>query len=203
MQKILAILFIILLSSPAFALEINSSHKVVEDKVDVIDGLHDVPSADSSANSTIRDVIGNKTDTHDGNSIYSKLEEAEEHIHSVAKCYPTLANGITVTGGVGAWALGNAATIVPASTITSDYDIHWVNLGTISAADTYELVLYACDTDTEAGRLRFTRAAGVPSSSDVMFQSMLVPANCRITAKMASSSGGNDTAVVSIHYHTY
>jgi len=38
-----------------------------------IDGFHDVPSADSVANSQIRDVIGNKTDTGAGNSIFAKV----------------------------------------------------------------------------------------------------------------------------------
>lgn len=34
----------------------------VEAKVDIIDGYHDVPSADSTDNAQVRDVVGNKTD---------------------------------------------------------------------------------------------------------------------------------------------
>jgi hypothetical protein len=134
-------------------------------------------------------------------SVYERLLEIEQHVHSAAKCYPTLAAGVTVTGGAGAWQLGNYVEIVPASTITSKFDIHWINVGSASASDTYELVLYAATT--EIGRVRFTRPSGSTTNSFAPFMCDLVAANTQIQAKIASSSGGGDTAVISIGYHTY
>jgi hypothetical protein len=42
-----------------------------------VTGLQDVPLQDSAANSQMRDVIGNKTDTPAGNSICSKLNQIQ------------------------------------------------------------------------------------------------------------------------------
>jgi len=57
-----------------------------------------VPLADSTNNNTMSEVVGNKTDTHDGDSIYAKVKRLDEHIHTAAYAYPTLAAGVTVTG---------------------------------------------------------------------------------------------------------
>jgi len=77
-----------------------------------IDALHDVPSPNSSDNLKMRDVIGNKTDTHDGNSIYGISEVLQEHVHSVSKSHPSMQDGIVVTSHVNSWELGANATIV-------------------------------------------------------------------------------------------
>ena len=170
--------------------------------VKIVDALHDVPTADSVANSQMRDVIGNKTDTHSANSIYGRTKTMLEHVHSAAKCYPTGAGGVTVTGA-GAWALGNFAEIVPVSTITGDFDIHYLVVEAVSAADTYELVLYAATT--EIGRVRFA-ATGTPNNlvfPDIPFQCALQSANTQIQAKLMTAGGGNDTCTISLFYHTY
>lgn len=161
-----------------------------------------VQSKNSSANTTFIDVIGNKTDDEDGTSLYSQGYIHGKHIHSPGRCYPTLANGVTVSGGDGAWQLGNFTEIVPANTITSPFDIHWLNISQSSAADTYQLELYYGEANTFAGCIRFTRAAGAAASSQVVFQSPIIPANSKVTAKIASSSGG-DNSTLTIHYHTY
>lgn len=132
------------------------------------------------------------------------LHLASEHIHSVAKVYPTLAAGVTVTTAAGAWTLGNYAQIVPASTIASRFDIHWINVEAASNDDTYELVLYAATT--EIGRVRFTvslTAGGRVLLPPMFFQCPIVAANSQIQAKLACSAGGAETVDISIHYHTY
>lgn len=58
-----------------------------------------VPSVNSADNVKSSDVIGNKSDGHDGSSIYSKLEILEDHVHAPSKVYPTLAGGVTLTAG--------------------------------------------------------------------------------------------------------
>jgi hypothetical protein len=129
---------------------------------------------------------------------------AYQHIHSPAKCYPTLANGVTVTGAAGAWALGNFAEIIPAGTITTEFDIHWVNFEAVSANDVYEFVLYAggAGAETEIGRVRTYKTSTAAGSISVAIQIPPQPANTRISAKVASSSG-NDNVTVSLFYHEY
>ena len=59
----------------------------------------------------------------------------EEHIHSAQKVYPTLADGVTLTGHATAWTLGAIVEIIPVNTITSVFDIHYLNIGAASVTD--------------------------------------------------------------------
>lgn len=187
----------------------------------------------SANNANMSDVVGNKSDTIASGSIVgllktaiveaqaataeaalataaataavtsAELTEFEEHFHGVSKVYPTLAAGVTVNGGVGAWALGLATVIVPINTITSEYDLHYINIGSVSANDTYELALFrdaACTL--EVGRIRFTRTAVQSSTSSTPMMTPKLAANTGIWAKLASSSGG-DNIVMSVFYHVY
>lgn len=136
-------------------------------------------------------------------SPYDKLHNTCDHLHSSAKIYPTLAAGVTVTGAVGAWTLGSYAEIVPASTITDAFDVHWIVVESVSASGIYELVLYAATT--EIGRVRFSVVDTAQGStiSPIPFICPIQAANTQIQAKVASSSGGSDTIDISIFYHTY
>jgi hypothetical protein len=163
-----------------------------------------VPSQDSVANLVWGDVIGNKTDTHNGDSLYAISEILLDHVHSAAKVYPTGAVGETVTAGdASPWTLGAYEEIIPASTIGTDFDIHYINVEGVSAAATYELVLYAATV--EIGRIRFA-SVGIPAAdifSSVPFQCSIQPADTQIQAKVMSSTGNTDTVTVSLYYHTY
>lgn len=130
---------------------------------------------------------------------------AEEHIHSAQKVYPTLANGITLTGHNTAWTLGNKTEIIPVNTITSMFDLHWVNIGEASVTDTYEIVFYKglAGAEIEIGRCRVVRAAAQSGTAPVSLMTPLIPANTRISAALASASGGGDTLELALFYHTY
>ena len=137
-------------------------------------------------------------------SVQSSLQVIDDHIHMSSKVYPTLADGVTVTADVTAWTLGSFAVVVPASTITSDFDIHHISVEALSANDIYELVLYsgADLSETEIGRVRFTKNANQDGTMDVPFQTPIVSANSQIKAKLATKAGSS-TADISIYYHTY
>lgn len=162
-----------------------------------------VPAQDSAKNVVWGDVIGNKNDTHSGDSLVGRIKTLLEHTHKPSKVYPTLANGVTVTGGA-AWILGAFAVIVPASTITDEFDIHHISIENISANDAYEIVLYsgADAAEVEIGRVRFTKNANLDSILNIPIQTPIIAANSQIKAKVASS-GGSDNVTVSIFYHTY
>lgn len=161
-----------------------------------------VPSKDEKNNDFIHQVIGNKEDGHDGNSIMSVLHTLEEHVHKPSKVYPTGAGGVTVTAAAGAWTLGAAATIIPASTVTSTYDVHYILLESASGDDTFELVLY--DDGTECGRIRLTTVdvANARVFTAFPIQTSLLEPNSALTAKVMCSAGSLNV-VVSVFYHTY
>lgn len=166
--------------------------------------VHGVPTVDSAANVLARDVLGNKGDTHDGDSAMARLDTADEHVHSEQEVYPTLADGVTLTTHADDWVLGTITEVVPATTIGSDFDIHEVVIEDVDTVDkTYELVLYSGAGDTEVGRTRFaasTNKGGVPN---VFMQTPIIAADSRIRAQLAIQDGGSKTAVLSIRYHVY
>jgi len=164
---------------------------------------HNVPSADSADNVIMSDVIGNKTDTHDGDSIYSLVVTIKEHHNTSSKVIPSLATGITVTSDGAAWTLGNFSNdIVAANAITHIFDIHNVSVENISANAVYELVLYYGATDIECGRVRFVKNAVQDGTMNVPIQSCEIPANSRVRAKVADSTGGNNVTI-SLFYYEY
>ncbi len=162
----------------------------------------DVVNPDTVNNQTVKDVLGNKDDTHLGNSLFAHAHIVEEHIHKEQLVYPTLANSIQVAGGAGAWQLGNLVTLMPANTVAAEmrFDIHWIIICALSANDEYELILYA-DT-TQIGRLAFTRTDKKDVTDGVPFQCPILAPDVRIRARLASSSGG-DTGNFKLMYHEY
>jgi hypothetical protein len=128
---------------------------------------------------------------------------AYQHIHAPAKVYPTLLNGVTINGGAGAWELGINTEIIPANAITMAFDIHFINVEAASANDTYELVFYAGAGDgTEIGRVRTVKQSTPAGANNVPIQIPAQPANTRISAKLASATGG-DNITISVFYHGY
>lgn len=163
-----------------------------------------VPAVDSAANLKFREVIGNKSDTHNGTSLAARTHSVHEHFHNEQLVYPTLGDGVTLTSHANDWELGTVTQIVPATTIGSDFDIHEIVIEAANTADkTYELVLYSGAGDTEVGRTRFAAGAvrgGVPN---VFMQTPIIAADSRIRAALAIQDGGSKTVVVSLRYHLY
>ncbi len=163
-----------------------------------------VPDVDSTANDTVRDVVGNRDDGHSTSTLRGESHSAEDHFHSPSKVYPTLADGVTVTAQAADWGVAGAlAEIIPASTITSDFDIHFINIEDVSAARVYELILYQGASDVEVGRIRFAKTAGLDPVLDRRVQTGIIPANARIRARLTSGGVVADTVDITLQYHMY
>lgn len=162
-----------------------------------------VPTLDSGGNSEMRDVVGNRDDAVTTASLAGRLHSVEEHLHSAQLVYPTLAAAITVTSSDVAWTLGNFATIVAADAITSPFDIHWAHFDAISANGAYELYLYYGAGDTFACSVPFVKAAAQDGLFSIKAQTVIIPANSQIRAKLASENAVADTADVKIVYYLY
>lgn len=164
-----------------------------------------VPAGNSAANTHMRDVIGNKTDTHDGNSIYAYIETILDHAHNQSRVFPTMSVGSNVeTKAAVTWSVSNNYTniIVPASGITSDFDIHYLSIENISANSVCEIILINMTDKTEIGRVRVTKNAAQDGTMNVPIQTPIQDANDKIGAQMGSSVAGT-TVTFSIFYHTY
>ena len=159
-----------------------------------------VPGVDSTANETTRDVVGNKLDTHDGNSVCGVLHSLNDHAHGAGNVYPTLANGVAVAGAAGVWTLGAFVEIVPINTITAQFDIHYISVEALDDNTFYEIVLYA--VEVEIGRVHVTKNANQDGTTNAPFMCGVQPANTQIQAKCASAAG-NSVATIGIFYHIY
>lgn len=133
-----------------------------------------------------------------------RLRRLDEHIYSQARVYPTLADGVLVTGEAGAWGLSAGFTeIIPVNTIGSDFSIHYINVEGASVADTYEIVLYAVETEIGRARITFIDISNSQTLPSVPFMCKVIPRNTQIQAKVASKSGGADSITISLSYHSH
>ena len=173
--------------------------------------LHSVPTVNSSANTDIADVIGNKNDSDNGGanipgvgSLYSLSYIFEKHMHSPSYVYPRNVSPITLTAGVGAWTEGTKVEIIPASTIGDPYDVHYVLLGNISANDDYVIKVYYGGAGSEVyyGECAVTRDTNQVRGSQVPLQGIILSANTRLSMSLLSGLGSN-TVDVKAYIHEY
>ena len=148
--------------------------------------------------------IGENSDNHDVASLFGRLRELIEHVHTRQKVYPTLADGVILTTGAGDWELGTIIEIVPVNIITAEFDIHEVLVEDVNTQDkTYELVLYYGESDIECVRVRFAATSnkgGVPAQ---FAMTPLIPANSKVRGQLAIQDGGGKTIKISLRYHEY
>ena len=179
-----------------------------------------VPDVDSACNTYLRDVVGNKSDKSFSNgsttpSVIGHLKAGYYHIHDSAKVWPTGtgadaekgADPVTLTSNaVTAWLHGVKSEILPASTITTWFDIHWLVISNASEVDDYELRLYsgASGSETEIARIAFSRNA-VQDRASVYIPVQIPPQdeNTRISASLSCADGDGATCGVKFYYHTY
>jgi hypothetical protein len=164
-------------------------------------GLYTPPTTNNADNFYISDVIGQKGDDHNGETLFGLLSEIEDHIHNAAFVYPSLNAAVTITGGAGAWQLGNYAEVIPANTINQNFDIHYINIKTAPTNDSYQLELYS-ETEVIA-QIHFEKSA---TSSPVLAHPILTPMldpNEQIRARVATAGGGGDAPTISVTYHKY
>ena len=167
--------------------------------VEVIAALQ-VSMTNSDGNTTINQLIGNRNDNHDAQTIYAALHDLWEGMHHKQLVYPTLADAVTVATHANAWTLGDFVEIVPANAISIEFHIHHVHIVSASANGEYELVLY--NGTTEMARLSFSRTDKKDDIEGLIIITPHCAANSQIQAKVASDSGG-DTMKVKLWYHRH
>jgi len=160
-----------------------------------------LPLPDSLGNDHMSDVIGNKDDTIAGDSIMALLKRAAGRLNNPSRVYPSLADGIDVISGAGAWALGGAVEILPAGAVSEAFLVFYVKIEAVSLTDVYEIILYSgALADVEVGRFRTQRDAAFPQAGGVPISTEIIPADTRLSARIANQTAPVATLTVSIHY---
>lgn len=164
-----------------------------------------VVGVDSASNIFARDVLGNKNDTNSGDSARAVLELMDDHFHKGQQCYPDLDDAITVASSASAWTYGAYVEIIPVNTITSDFDIHWLNISAISANDEYEVQFATglAGAEVNIACASFERTAVQSQEGSISMQGPIIPANTRVSARLASKAAAANSANFKVHYHTY
>jgi len=166
---------------------------------------HSIPNQNSSDNTSISDVLGNKTDNVDGDSLFALSQVSFEDRHACSQCYPELQDGIQVDTAAGAWTLGNFTEIIPSNAITSKFTLQYISIEAVSGNDTYELKLYKGTLGNEEGICCFRFTENVTAGTGTIafsVNSQILDANERISAKLASANG-NEDATISLEYNIY
>ncbi len=129
-----------------------------------------------------------------------------QHVHQPAKVYPSLADPIPLVSATGAaWDVGTITEIIPASTITTWFDVHFINISSIDAVDDYELILYkgGAGSEEEIGRIAFSRSSTFAQEGNRPIQIAPLPPNTRVSAALACGDGDGAACNVKLYYHQY
>ena len=135
-------------------------------------------------------------------SLADRVMKIGAYFTEEARVYPSLVAGIPIISANADWTLGAVTEIVPVNTITVPYYIHAVVLESCSKNAVFELVMYQSAGDTEFARIRFAVSGGFFGNFYVL-SGPLVPANARIRAALACSTGTAAAATItmSLIYH--
>jgi hypothetical protein len=150
----------------------------------------------------IEGVVLNSTGGMVTGSLADRVNILGAYFSEEAKVYPTLTAGVAVVSANLDWALGVPATIIPANTVTVPYYIHAVVVESCSKNAVFEMVLYQGALDVEVARNRFAVSGGFFGNYFTL-NGPLIPANARIRAALACSSGAMAAATItmSLCYH--
>ena len=142
----------------------------------------------------------------DGNAVagslaYRILRMYDDNYQPVL-VYPTLADGAQVVSSTGTWSVGAYSVVMPSGTVTSDYLINMVTVESMTKDGDFEFILYYGESDVEVGRIRFSYVGGFFGNSVFRMPSVLVPANSKLRARLACSTGltGGATGTFSVAY---
>ncbi|GAH23976.1 unnamed protein product, partial [marine sediment metagenome] len=92
-----------------------------------------VPPANNLLNEYITQLIGNRNDFNNAQTIFGFLHDLWEEGHARQLVYPYLAPGVLITSHTDAYTLGNFIEVVPANAITQGFHIHHIHLISPSA----------------------------------------------------------------------
>ena len=132
-----------------------------------------------------------------------KIADIEEHFHGQSRVYPTAAAGSNQKSPGTAWAATNVTnTLIPASTITEEFDVYFLSIENISGNSVCEIVLINMTTHIEIGRCRITKNATQDGVMNVPIKTQIQEANSEI-GWLVLSDTANIEVRLSVFYATH
>ena len=174
--------------------------------------VHGRPGVNSSDNVLIRDVIGNKNDyvpvpyQEDVASILGFLKTGFYHVHGAAFLYPDKAVPVTLTSAAPSWDItGSKTEVIPASSITKNFDLHWASLSDISASldGVIDIFAGAIGEEVKIGAVDVVRTSNFSREQPVPVQVPQQPANTRISCRFSDSTTSSRTVRIKFYGHVY
>ena len=140
------------------------------------------------------------------NSLMAYTRTGYYHVHGASFIYPDKANPVTLTSNAASWnATGTIVEIIPADTITKNFDLHWCNVSDISA-DLYgvvDLFAGASGQEVKIGSIEVTRTSNFSQEGNKPIQIPQQAANTRISARFSDSTSSARTCKIKLYGHVY
>lgn len=144
--------------------------------------------------------------TANSESVIAYLQTQYYHVHGATFLYPNKSNPITLTSAAPVWGTGGAITeVIPANTITKDFDLHYLVISNISA-DLFGVVdIYVGSAGNEIflASCAVTRTANFSRENYLPIQVQQIIANSRISCKFSDSTALSRTVGVKFAGHVY
>lgn len=140
------------------------------------------------------------------NPILAHLNTLYYHAHGEAFVYPDLASNIVLTSAATAWASTGAKTeVIPVNTLTSVFDIHFINISNVSANSQFQIDIFSGlgGAEVKIGSTRGSRTAVQSFNGEKRIMIPQQPANTRISCRLSDSTAGTITLNVSFEGHYY
>jgi len=177
--------------------------------------LFDKPSKDSSVRETMRDLLGNDTDSsflvHNGYgpTLMALARAGYFHAHGTPITYPKFADVgdfyVQLTSSATAGVDGTKVEIIPANAVSKAFDLHWLSVTDISATKRLLVSIWAGPSGSEtllwSGPI--ARSTAQSREGDKAIHVPQIPANTRISVSMAGNAAGAVTAWVAVDGHLY
>ena len=177
-----------------------------------------IPTANSTDNAEMKDVIGNKQDRSFSNwqtdppkpSIVGHLTAQYYHIHDASRVYPRTDDDtplafVTITSPASALTFGNWIEIAGFDSKSVMADVHFVFIGNISADDDYVLQLGIGANPAQAfwGECAFSRDTNQMRVGFAPIQGKPIPAGTKLWARLANTSAISRTVDIKVYTHQY
>lgn len=128
----------------------------------------------------------------------SNIQALYDANYSEGQVYPTLAAGATIVSATANWVFGTIATVVPENAIPTRYHVSAISIESCSDDGVFELLLYYGAADVPQARIRFAVEGGFFGNQVYLLPSVLLAANTRIRARLASSDGALNPATITM-----
>jgi hypothetical protein len=181
----------------------------------ITETLFGKPEKDSTTRETMRDIIGNDTDSSfiicngEGPTLTAMAKAGYFHAHGTPITFPKFTDVgdfyVEVESSATAGEDGEKVEIIPADAVTKAFDLHWLAVDDISATKRILVTLWAGEEDEEEAIWSgpVARSTSQSREGDKAIHVPQIAAGTRISVSIAGNTSGAVTAWVAVDGHLY